>query len=62
MAKKAKRVKVRRSWSINPRTRVKKSKKIYSRKGKNKGNGYSKGNDNGKEDNNDRGNESNYKK
>jgi len=24
-------VKIRRSWSINPRTRVKKSKKVYSR-------------------------------
>jgi hypothetical protein len=27
-----KRVKIRKRWAINPRTRVKKSKKIYSRK------------------------------
>jgi len=32
--KKAKRIKVRRSWTINPKTRVKKSEKRYSRKDK----------------------------
>ena len=30
--KRKKRVKIRRAWKINPGTRVKKSKKIYSRK------------------------------
>lgn len=32
MDKKARRIKIRKAWSINPKTRVKKSKKIYSRK------------------------------
>jgi len=30
--KRKKRVKIRKCWAINPRTRVKESKKIYSRK------------------------------
>ena len=30
--KKKKRVKIRKFWAINPKTRVKESKKIYSRK------------------------------
>jgi len=30
--KKAGRIKIRKAWSMNPMTRVKKSKKIYSRK------------------------------
>jgi len=34
MKKKARRIKIRRSWTINPRTRVKKSKKAHSRKDK----------------------------
>jgi len=29
-----KKVKIRRKWKINPKTRVKESGKIYSRKGK----------------------------
>jgi hypothetical protein len=32
MDKKARRIKIRKAWSINPKTRVKKSKKVYSRK------------------------------
>lgn len=36
MRKKAKRIKVRRSWTFNPKTRIKKSKKKYSRKNKKK--------------------------
>ncbi|MFH1479528.1 MAG: hypothetical protein ABIG92_07145 [Candidatus Omnitrophota bacterium] len=36
MVKKARPVKIRRSWSIDPKTRVKKSKKLYSRKNKKK--------------------------
>jgi len=32
--KNKKRIKIRRRWVINPKTRVKKSKKIYSRKKK----------------------------
>ena len=31
MAKKKKRVKVRRSWKINPKTRIKESSKVYKR-------------------------------
>ena len=27
-----KRIKIRKTWAINPKTRVKKSKKVYSRK------------------------------
>jgi len=30
--KRKKRVKIRKTWKINPRTRIKKSKKLYSRK------------------------------
>jgi len=30
--KRKKKVKIRKKWHINPRTRVKESKKIYSRK------------------------------
>jgi len=36
MDKKAGRVKIRKAWAINPKTRVKKSKRIYSRKNKQK--------------------------
>ncbi len=31
MHKKVRRIKIRRSWAISPETRIKKSKKIYSR-------------------------------
>jgi hypothetical protein len=34
MGKKAKRIKVRKAWKINPKTKLKKSKKLYSRKTK----------------------------
>ena len=30
--KKKKRVKIRKKWAINPKTRIRESKKIYSRK------------------------------
>jgi len=30
--RKKKRVKIRKTWRINPRTRVRESKKVYSRK------------------------------
>lgn len=36
MQKKAGRIKIRRSWCINPKTRIKKSKKAYSRRQKRK--------------------------
>lgn len=32
MSDKDKRIKVRRSWAINPKTRIKRSSKIYSRR------------------------------
>ena len=34
MQKKGERIKIRRSWMINPKTRIKKSKRAYSRKNK----------------------------
>lgn len=36
---------VRQTWSINPRTRVKESKKVYSRKHKHKGGMFEQGTD-----------------
>jgi len=32
-----KRIKIRKTWAINPETRVKKSRKVYSRKRNKKG-------------------------